>query len=67
MPLLNTQQAAERLGISSRRIRVLIAENRLPAERVGRDWVIREADLEAVKDRPNGYPKGRKRVGSDAK
>lgn len=56
MPL-TTAQAAQRLGISPRRIRALIAAGRLPARPHGRDWSIREADLALVSDRRPGRPK----------
>ena len=55
--LLNTKQAAERLNVSERRIRQLIAQGRLPAIKLARDWMIKEKDLEKVKDRPAGRPK----------
>lgn len=54
---LTTLQAAERLGISPRRIRVLITTGRLPAQRLGRDWLIDERDLAAVRERKPGRPK----------
>jgi excisionase family DNA binding protein len=59
--LLSTQEAAARLGVSPRRVVALIDTGRLPAIRVGRSWVIRAADLAQVADRPNGWPKGRRR------
>jgi excisionase family DNA binding protein len=52
MALLTTRQAAERLGISIPRIHQLINEGLLPAEKIGRDYVIREEDLKLAKDRP---------------
>jgi excisionase family DNA binding protein len=52
MGLLTTRQAAERLGISIPRIHQLINEGLLPAEKIGRDYVIREEDLKLAKDRP---------------
>lgn len=54
---LTTPQAAEQLGISTRRVRALIAAGRVPAERLGRDWIIAEPDLDAVRDRKPGRPK----------
>jgi excisionase family DNA binding protein len=60
-PLLTTAQAAERLGVSPRRVVALITAGRLPAAKFGRDWVIREADLAAVQRLPQGWPKGRPR------
>jgi excisionase family DNA binding protein len=60
--VLTTDQAAARLGITPRRVRQLIASGALPAERLGRDWLIEEAALAAVAARPGpGYPKGRPR------
>jgi excisionase family DNA binding protein len=56
MKILSTSEAAERLKISSIRIRQLIREGRLPAQKVGRDYIIQEKDLELVEDRRNGRP-----------
>ncbi len=56
MGLLTTKQAAERLGISVPRIHQLINEGRLPAEKIGRDYVIREEDLKLVEERKVGRP-----------
>ena len=60
MKLLTAKQAAQILGVDSSRVRVLIREGRLPAQKVGRDWVILEPDLELVKDRKPGRPKKQK-------
>jgi excisionase family DNA binding protein len=60
MKLLTAKQAAEILGVHHSRVRVLIREGRLPAQKVGRDWVIMEPDLELVKDRKPGRPKKQK-------
>ena len=49
MKLLSTDQAAERLGISGRRVRALIAEGKLQATYVGGGYVIEESALDAVK------------------
>jgi excisionase family DNA binding protein len=49
MKLLGTNEAAERLGISTRRIRALIAEGKLQATYVGGGYVIEENALDAVK------------------
>lgn len=54
--MLTTKQAAERLGVSVRRVHALIQDERLPAEKLGRDYVIKEADLKLVADRPTGRP-----------
>ena len=65
MTLLSTQEAATRLGISRRRVLALVSTGRLPAQKVGRDWIIQEADLDKVKDRPQGWVKGRPRKDKD--
>lgn len=54
--LLTTRQAAERLGITPNRLRVLIRQGRLPAVRFGRDWQIQASDLALVADRKTGRP-----------
>lgn len=55
---LTTKEAAEKLGVSVRQIQTLISQKRLPAEKRGRDWFIKEKDLELVKHRPiTGRPK----------
>jgi excisionase family DNA binding protein len=47
--LIGTREAAERLGISLRRVQQLIAERTLPATKLGRDFAIDEKDLAQVK------------------
>jgi excisionase family DNA binding protein len=47
MPLLNVEQAAERLGTSTRFIRRLIAERRIPFTKLGKHVRIDAADLDA--------------------
>lgn len=60
--LLTTAQAAAALGISARRVQQLITGGLLPAQRIGRDWLIAPADLAAVRDRPGrGWPRGKPR------
>ena len=48
MNLLSTQQAAEKLGVSERRVRSLITEGKLVAHRLGRDYAIEENVLSNV-------------------
>jgi excisionase family DNA binding protein len=48
MILLNTAQVAERLGISVRRVRALIAEGTLKAHQLGREYAIEESALASV-------------------
>lgn len=57
MEQLTTDQAATILSVSRRRVEALIAAGRLHALKLGRDWVINPADLEAVKVRRAGRPR----------
>lgn len=61
MRLLTVREAAERLGVDVSRIRVLIGAGRLPADKFGRDWLIKEKDLSAFAAVPRvaGRPKGK--------
>jgi excisionase family DNA binding protein len=59
--LINTTEAARRLGISRRRVLALIAGKRLPAWRLGREWQIELPDLAHVRDRrPGRRPRSEK-------
>lgn len=54
---ISTEEAARRLGISQRRVRVLCETGRFPtARRVGRDWIINPAELKLVENRKPGRP-----------
>ena len=56
MGWLTTNEAAKRLGVSRRRVLALIAGERFPAQKFGRDYLIDEKDLELVADRKPGRP-----------
>ena len=56
MKLLTTPEAAERLGITLARVQQLIWKGRLPAQKIGRDYVINEDDLKLVAERKPGRP-----------
>ncbi len=56
MTLITTTEAAARLGVIPARVRALISAKRLPAIKVGRDWLIEEKNLELVRDRKPGRP-----------
>jgi len=60
MKLINTAEAARKLGVTANRVRALIHSKRLKASRFGRDWLIDPKDLSAVKKRTPGRPKSRK-------
>ena len=58
---MTTKEAAKELGVSAGRIRQLIIQKRLPATKFGRDLMIRPEDLEQVRERKQGWPKGKAR------
>ncbi len=54
--LLSTNEVAEKLGVTPIRIRAMIRAGRLPAQKIGRDYIIKESDLKLVEDRKPGRP-----------
>ncbi|MBA3334548.1 MAG: helix-turn-helix domain-containing protein [Acidobacteria bacterium] len=56
MDLITTKEAAEKLGVSMRRVTALIKDGRLPSQQVGREHLIKESDLELVRERKPGRP-----------
>ena len=56
MNLLTTKETAEKLNVSVRRVQAMITDGSLPAEKLGRDYVVKESDLALVKDRKPGRP-----------
>jgi excisionase family DNA binding protein len=62
MALLGTKDAADRLGVSVRRIQAMIKQGIVPAQKFGRDWAIDEADVEklAKSERKTGRPPKKK-------
>jgi excisionase family DNA binding protein len=55
--LLTTGEAAKSLGVSTPRVNQLISDGRLPAEKFGHIYMIRESDLAKVRNRKPGRPK----------
>lgn len=55
--LLSVAQAAKILGVTRARVNQFINDNRLPAQRIGRSFVIREEDLKFVENRKTGRPR----------
>lgn len=53
---ITTDEAAQKLGVSVRRIVALINSGDLPSSRVGRSHVIKESDLKLVENRKPGRP-----------
>jgi len=67
MAMLTTKDAAERLGVSVQRVHALIQAGRLPAEKIGRDFIIKEVDLKLVEVRKPGRPPGAKGKGAKSR
>jgi excisionase family DNA binding protein len=67
MAILTTAQAAERLGVSPRRVQQLVKDGRLPAGQFGGALMIKEEDLKLVENRKVGRPpKAKSETGSKA-
>lgn len=62
MKLLTTKEAAARLNITSRRVVALIQAKTLPAEKIGRDYLIKEKDLDLVANRKAGRPRKKQSI-----
>lgn len=54
--LISSKEAAEKLGLSLRRVQALITSGRLPAQKIGNSYVVSEKDLELVRERTPGRP-----------
>ena len=59
--VITVEEAGQRLGVSPSRIRALIYAGRLPAEKFGTNYAIKESSLKLVEHRPTGRPPGKKR------
>ena len=59
---LTTKQTGEKLGITPDRVRQLIIEGTIKAEKIGRDNFIAESEVERVRklDRKTGRPSKKK-------
>jgi excisionase family DNA binding protein len=56
MKFLSTPEVAERLEVTVARVQQMIWGGKLPAQKIGRDYVINEDDLKLVADRKRGRP-----------
>ena len=54
--VLTTKEVAERLGITDSQVRYLILRGKLPAEKLGHIHMVKESDLEQVRERKVGRP-----------
>lgn len=57
MELLTVKEVANELGITVWRVHQLIKADRLPAEKLGSQYVVKKNDLELVRERTPGRPK----------
>lgn len=57
MNYLTTKETAEKLGVSAGRIRQMVLAGQLHAEKFGRELMISETDINAVRNRKTGRPK----------
>jgi excisionase family DNA binding protein len=62
--LIGTKEAAEKLGVSLRRVQQLIESGTLPAQKIGRDYLIQEKDLNnvTIHGKPGRPPKSNKGI-----
>ena len=44
MPMYSVKEAAGKPGVSERRVRVSLSENRIEGKKVGRDWAVLSLD-----------------------
>ncbi len=65
LKLISVAEAARKLGVTRGRVNQLIAKNRLPAQKIGRAYAIRENDLKLVENRKWGRPAKVKGVDKD--
>ncbi len=52
--VLTTREVAEKLGVSDSQVRYLILRGKLPAQKFGHIHVVKESDLELVRERKVG-------------
>ena len=55
--MLSCKDAAKILGVHHSRIRQFISEGRLPAKKIGNQWIIFDEDLDFVAVRKTGRPR----------
>lgn len=54
--LISVAEAAKILGVTRGRVNQFITDKRLPAQRIGRSFAIREEDLQLIQNRRTGRP-----------
>lgn len=56
MKYLTTTETAKKLNVTTGRVRQMILAGQLPAEKFGRDLMIKETDIKTVENRATGRP-----------
>lgn len=56
MELVTVKEAAGLLEVTVGRVHQFIGDNRLPAEKLGSQYVIKRSDLDLVRERKTGRP-----------
>lgn len=58
--IISVAEACEILGVTPARVNQFLRDGRIKAKKLGRDWAIDRASVEALaeQDRPTGRPKG---------
>jgi excisionase family DNA binding protein len=54
--IITTVEAGRRLGVTPQRIRQYIAEGRIRAQKVGRDYLVDAESVDEFRPRPTGNP-----------
>ncbi len=54
--LISVAEAAKILGVTRARVNQFITDKRLPAQRIGRSFAIREENLQLIQNRRTGRP-----------
>jgi len=65
--MLTTEETAARLQVTGARVRAMIRDGRLPAQKFGHVHMIKEADLKLVEHRKTGRPPKPKPAQSNGK
>ncbi|MGE5609922.1 MAG: helix-turn-helix domain-containing protein [Bacillota bacterium] len=61
MGVVGTTEAARRLGLTNQRITAMIRAGQVAAQKIGRTWVVDEAEIERLRhqERKPGRPRKR--------
>ena len=63
--IISVEEAAKVIGISERRVRQLLRENRLQGKKIGRGWLVFESSYERSTRGPDKQPRKRRTKGGN--